>query len=256
MQDASRDNRFADNPLVTADPKIRFYAGVPLIETNNYALGTLCVIDRQPRDISVDQLAALQALARQITGKFELRRISLLLESKNEEFRNLSLTDELTGLYDRRGFMFHAEQQLKIFRSRRADYGLWVMMVDIDGLKAINDNYGHAEGSFVINKVGELLRKIFRGADIAARLGGDEFVVLIINALDEVKELVHKRLALQLAALNAHISKPYPISISYGMVSISFDDKTSIEEMMEKADDAMYENKRSKKHHLKSLVCY
>ena len=175
VKDATEDVRFADNPLVTEEPNIRFYAGTPLITHDNFALGTLCVIDYRPRELYKNQLAALEALGRQVSLRLELRRKSDLLKKANEELRNLSLMDDLTGLYNRRGFFLHAEQQLKLYRSRESERSVWVMVGDFDGLKQINDAYGHPEGSAAIIKTAEILTITFRDADILARLGGDEF---------------------------------------------------------------------------------
>jgi GAF domain-containing protein len=125
INDALSDKRFVANPLVTGDPHIRFYAGAPLVTPDKHSIGTLCVIDREPRQLTEKQLQALQALARQVTTKLELRRTTALLRAANEDLRNLSLTDEVTGLYNRRGFYFHAEQQFKLFRKRHARDGLF-----------------------------------------------------------------------------------------------------------------------------------
>ncbi len=247
VRDTLKDERFAENPLVTGNPNIRFYAGAPLVTPDNHAIGTICVIDREPRDLSESQLQALQALARQVTLKLELRRMSVLLQTANDDLRNLSLTDELTGLFNRRGFMFHAEQQLRLFRSRKTDRGLWLMLADMDGLKKINDTHGHEEGSFAIIEMSEILRKSFRDSDVLARFGGDEFVVLVINALDNVSEKVGDRLERNLAEYNSQSAKDYRLSISYGLIEIRYDDVTSIEEAINLADDAMYEHKRVRK---------
>jgi diguanylate cyclase (GGDEF)-like protein len=247
INDALEDERFADNPLVTGDPNIRFYAGAPLVTPENFTIGTLCVIDREPRQLTDQQLKSLQALARQVTMKLELRRMSLLLQDANEDLRNLSLTDDLTGLYNRRGFMFHAEQQLKLFRSRKTDRSLWMMMLDMDGLKKINDTFGHSEGSFAIIELGKILKNNFRDSDVISRFGGDEFVVLIINTLDEVKEKISERLQKNLEQFNANSGKPYEIAASFGLVPIDFDGKTTVDDALKEADDAMYQHKRSRK---------
>lgn len=248
VNDTLEDERFSQNPLVTGDPNIRFYAGAPLITPDNFALGALCVIDREPRQITDEQLKALEALARQVTLKFELRRTSSLLKSANEELQNLSLTDDLTGLYNRRGFFFHAEQQLKLFRSRKSeDEGLWLMMIDLDGLKKINDTYGHEEGSFAIKKAGELLRGNLRDADVVARFGGDEFVAMMINVADSGSDKIHDRIETSFAAYNKTNEKPYKVAASCGMTEIRFDDDSSIEEIIREADALMYIQKRKRK---------
>lgn len=247
VPDALEDERFADNPLVTGEPKIRFYAGAPLITSENHALGTLCVIDREPRQLSPQQLESLQALARQVTLRLEMRRMSILLQKANDDLRNQSLTDELTGLYNRRGFLIHAEQQLKLFRSRAVDRGLWLMMADMDNLKQINDKFGHHEGSLAIVKIAEIFKSTLRDADIIARLGGDEFTVFIINALDRVEGKLPERLQINLDSYNAQSGKPYNLGLSLGLVPIDFNSQTSIEESMRQADKLMYEHKRNKR---------
>ncbi len=246
IEDATKDKRFADNQLVINDPNIRFYAGAPLVTPNNHAIGTLCVFDRVPRQLTDAQLAALQALAREIATKLELRRMSVLLQESNEQLQNLSLTDDLTGLYNRRGFLLHAEQQLKLFRSRRGNDGLWLMMADMDKLKPINDNFGHHEGSSAIVETAEILRKTFRCSDILARPGGDEFVVLFINAVESPDRAIAQRLQSNFDEHNANTEKPYELSASFGIVSIELDDTASIEEIMKQADEAMYNQKRNK----------
>jgi len=237
IEDATKDRRFADNPLVTDDPNIRFYAGAPLITPDNHILGTLCVIDREPRQLTDSQLEALQALARQITMKLELRRMSVLLQESNEKLKSLTLTDDLTGLFNRRGFLLHAERQLKLFRSRPGRGGLWLMMADMDKLKPINDNFGHEEGSEAIMATAKILQSTFRDSDIVARLGGDEFVVLIINAADDINEKIACRLQTNFDEYNAGSGKPYELALSFGFVSIKHDDANAIDKVIKRADE-------------------
>ena len=247
IEDTTKDERFFDNPMVTSDPNIRFYAGAPLLTPDNYAIGTLCVIDSEARQLTEAQLQSLQALARQLTVKLELRRMSFLLQESNKQLQNLSLTDDLTGVYNRRGFLLHAEQQLKLFRSRPNDSGLFLMMADMDKLKPINDQYGHEEGSAAIIKTAEILRQTFRNADIIARLGGDEFAVLIINAVKNSDRIIAERLQHNFDKYNAGSEKPYKIMASFGIVEVEFESAIAIEEMMKQADEAMYKQKRGKK---------
>lgn len=246
VEDATKDERFAGNPLVTEDPNIRFYVSAPLVTPDNYIIGALCVFDRVPRQLADAQIAALQVLARQITTKLELRRMSELLRISNEQLQNLSLTDDLTGLHNRRGFLLHVEQPFKLFRSRRSDDRLWLLMADMDKLKLINDTFGHDEGSAAIVKTAEILRQTFREADIIARLGGDEFVALFINAVESSDRVIAKRLQSNFDEYNAGSGKPYKLSMSFGVVSVEFSGTDSIEETIKQADEAMYAHKRSK----------
>ncbi|MEP7214127.1 MAG: sensor domain-containing diguanylate cyclase [Acidobacteriota bacterium] len=245
--DAAKDERFASNSLVVGGPRIRFYAGAPLLSKENLALGTLSVLDNQPRSLTERQVEALQALARQLSMRLELRRTTRLLQKANEELKNLSLTDDLTGLYNRRGFFLHAEQQVRQHRSRETEHSMWLMLGDLDGLKQINDTYGHDEGSAAICAAAEILRKTLREADIIARIGGDEFAALILNTLDDVAERLPDRIESNFQAYNHESGKPYDFGISVGLVKVLRDDKTPVNEILDQADRAMYAAKRRRR---------
>lgn len=247
VRDTLNDERFAANPLVVSEPNIRFYAGVPLVASGEEALGTICVIDRQPRQLTERQIESLQALARQVSALLKLRQVSAQLAQANKEMQSLSLTDELTGLFNRRGFMFHAEQQFKLNRTPRGANGLLLLYADLDELKQINDCYGHHEGSAAITAIGEILKQTFRDSDVVARLGGDEFTVLAINADEDSDRLVAARLEENINKSNEKSGKPYKLTLSVGVVVINPNNKTSIEKLMMQADLAMYKNKQSKR---------
>ena len=249
VADASRDERFADNPLVKGDPRIRFYAGVPLVTPDHQSIGSLCVIDRKPRKLNNRTLTALQALGRQVMTRLELRQATNLLKAANNDLQKLSLTDDLTGLFNRRGFMFHAEQQLKLFYTRKIPLDLWLLLGDMDNLKKTNDTFGHQEGSFAIKKTGEIIRESFRDTDIIARIGGDEFGGFIINARPNAGRLMTARLENNLQEFNSVSGKPYALSASFGLLLIDSALRLPIEELLNQADALMYENKRAKTMH-------
>lgn len=175
---------------------------------------------------------------------FQIQDIS---ERKRAEaaLQSLSLVDELTGLYNRRGFLAVTEQYLESFQ--RSDNGLVVLYADLDGLKGINDSLGHLEGDRALVRTAEILKEAFRSSDIIARLGGDEFVLLASVAADESAALLTVRLQEKIDLANAQRNRPYDLSISIGVAHYDPDEACSIEELMERADRVMYEEKRKKR---------
>jgi diguanylate cyclase (GGDEF)-like protein len=157
------------------------------------------------------------------------------------ELGNLALTDELTGLYNRRGFLAMAERQMRL--ARRTGRGMMLFMIDLDGLKEINDTFGHAEGDLALRRASAVLEDTFRDSDLVARLGGDEFAVLGIEAADQSEHTIKVRLFEGLKAINAEESC-YEISLSLGVARFEPCDRTSIGELMARADRAMYQHKR------------
>jgi two-component system, cell cycle response regulator len=157
----------------------------------------------------------------------------------------LSITDQLTGLYNRRGFMTLAEQQLKI--SERTKKGLLLLLfADLDKMKSINDNLGHGKGDNALIEVATILKEVFRESDIIARIGGDEFAVLGIAATKNDLETLENRLQHRIDIHNAIENRDYKISLSIGIAYSDPENRYSIDELMSRADTLMYEQKRSK----------
>lgn len=169
-----------------------------------------------------------------------------------DELRGLSLVDELTGLYNRRGFLTLAEQQLKI--ANRMQRPMLLLFVDMDYLKSINDTFGHQEGDKAINEVGRIMKRNFRDADIVARLGGDEFVVLVVEPGEASPDLFISRLQNTLDARNACEGMRYQLSMSIGVEIYDPAHPCTINELLQRADLAMYEQKRNRKQGLHSRV--
>jgi len=157
------------------------------------------------------------------------------------ELGNLALTDELTGLYNRRGFMAVAERQMRL--GRRTGRGMLLFMMDVNGLKSINDSLGHLEGDCALKRTSAVLEETFRDSDVVARLGGDEFAVLAIEAAGHSEPTIKARLFERLKSISAEQSR-YEISLSVGVARFDPRNVTSIGELMVKADQAMYEHKR------------
>jgi diguanylate cyclase (GGDEF)-like protein len=157
------------------------------------------------------------------------------------ELGNLALTDDLTGLYNRRGFMAMAERQMRL--GRRTGRGMILFMMDVDSLKQINDSFGHLEGDRALKRTAEVLEETFRDSDVIARLGGDEFAVLAIEAAGHSERTIQTRLFDGLKSISAE-QFPYELSLSLGFARFDPRNCTSLEELMAKADQAMYEHKR------------
>lgn len=165
-----------------------------------------------------------------------------------EEIRTLAVTDQLTGLYNRRGFMTLSEQQLKI--AERTGSRLLLLFADLDGMKRINDNLGHLKGDEALMEVADILKKVFREADIVARVGGDEFAVLALGTSVEYPEILKDRLQQQIDLYNSREKRDYKLSLSIGIVDSDSASPVSIDDLMSRADERMYENKRGKTYEL------
>ena len=160
------------------------------------------------------------------------------------ELSSLALTDELTGLYNRRGFLCLTERQLKLVRT--AGHDILLFFIDVDGLKRINDSFGHFEGDCVLIRTAEVLQKTFRESDVLARLGGDEFAALAIEASGNSEAAIMARFRETLETMSAQEPR-YPLSLSVGVVRFTPSTTSSIEELMVQADRVMYVAKRDQR---------
>ena len=159
-----------------------------------------------------------------------------------EALRALALLDELTGLYNRRGFLILAEQQLKT--AHRAKRRMMLLFADFDGLKRINDAFGHPEGDRALIETANVIREVFRESDIVARIAGDEFVVLAIETDGFPAEILIARLQGNLEARNARGDLRYKLSLSTGIARYDPEHPCSLDDLLTQADRAMYEQKR------------
>jgi diguanylate cyclase (GGDEF)-like protein len=234
IPDASLDVRFHDNPLVTDEPHIRFYAGCPLTVANGSKLGTLCIIDREPREFNEDDLALLRDLARM--AEQELAAVQL------------ATMDELTLLSNRRGFEALSLHALGL--CRRMSKPASMLFFDMDLFKQINDRFGHAEGDRALSSFAELLKQTFRESDVLGRLGGDEFAVLVTNAGIGEVNLAVERLRQTVDRFNQKATRGYDISFSVGAVQFDAARHADVAALMAEADALMYEQKQRRSRHV------
>lgn len=188
--------------------------------------------------------AASLASLTSIVGLVLLVLVCRKIRAMETEIRTLSLRDELTGLYNLRGFRFLAEQALRL--AERSGHPFSVLFVDLDHLKQINDSLGHQAGSDFLVDTAELLMSNFRGADVVGRIGGDEFAVAGEFTDEEIQSAV-ARLEFQTSAVATQASGRLPLSLSMGYVTAYPDADLSLDDLLAEADAAMYERKRARK---------
>ena len=177
------------------------------------------------------------ALARALRLGIERNRLHTAL-------LDLALVDDLTGLYNRRGFLTLATRDLRL--ARRGDETLLVAFADLDDLKRVNDSAGHAVGDRALRDTAAVLKRTFRESDLVARLGGDEYAVLVRHALPGSAEILAERLKKQLREFNRRAARPYQLSISLGFATHKASTLSSVAGLLDRADRALYRDKRRK----------
>ena len=230
VPDALADDRFSDNPLVTNEPYIRFYAGVPLALGDGCKVGTLCVIDQDPRTLSPSEIGLLKDLAEMVTHELVALRLATM--------------EDLTQLSNRRGFTVLAQHALDV--CRRLEKNATFLYFDLDNFKDINDRFGHSEGDIALVKFAEHLRLAFRESDVSGRLGGDEFGTLLIDSDMAGVDLALERLRDHVDKQNTLASRGYELQYSIGMITFDPSSHDDISALIKAADKLMYEHKQRK----------
>ena len=228
IPDALADPRFSDNPLVTGAPNVRFYAGCPLQVSNGSKIGTLCLIDVEPREFDSESTALLQDLARMVEQEIEAVQLATM--------------DELTSLSNRRGFEVLAQYALAA--SQRLKHPVSLLFFDLNGFKKINDSLGHAEGDRALVSFANVLQSVFRSSDIIGRMGGDEFSVLLANSSAAVTTIALARLQAALDVRNIADQRGYDIRYSVGCIEFDPGRHQDIQQLLADADAAMYAHKK------------
>lgn len=163
VPDATLDVRFARNPLVTGDPRIRSYLGIPLETPDGYNLGALCAIDTKTRTFSKNEIAILSSFAKLVLNEFELRQIAM--------------SDGLTGTMTRRAWTEAADKEFALHRRHGSDVS--IIVFDVDHFKKVNDLHGHPAGDQVLRTLTQRCKSAVRDGDMIGRIGGEEFAILL-----------------------------------------------------------------------------
>ena len=251
VNDTHEHETFRDIGMVTNPPNVRFYAGVPLINNDGYALGSLCVIDVHPSELNDFQYNSLVSLARQIIALLELRRNTMIMEKQkselefkqtkieklNQELTDLSLTDELTGLWNRRALNNELKKELN--RGQRNKQTMAFMMLDIDNFKKLNDDHGHSFGDDAIKNLAVILENETRETDFCIRFGGDEFIILMPDTNHSKVDLISNRIRKKFEEQKFNSET---LTVSIGITIINNYD-VSEDDLLKLTDDCLYKAK-------------
>lgn len=224
VPNALKDERFRDNPMVTAEPHIRFYAGRPIRSKTGHTVGTLCLIHPQPRMLSENEKTILDDLASMVEDELNSQRLALL--------------DELTGLTNRRGFLQIGNQLLALCRQNQK--GIDLVYLDLDNFKPINDSFGHQAGDQVLKEFALALVRNVPESDVIGRIGGDEFAILCSGCenIETPLRRLRDNLDIKVGELR--------LGFSAGTVRHDGPGAGDIESLVRHADERMYAEKRGR----------
>lgn len=231
VEDTKTDKRFADNPLVTQAPNIRFYAGRPIKAPDGSNIGTLCVIDRTPKKFNQEDIEALDDLARLVECEFKTPV--------------QSTSDERTGLTNRRGFIDISHHVLTV--CERTSLPATLLYFNLGNQKPANKRQNKEQEERAALEFSKMLLKTFRISDIIARLEIDEFCVLLTGADKDTTMIPLNRLYTKLDNFNAKKTIPYELDVSYGMVNYDRNEHHSITDLLAEADMLMYVQKNMRR---------
>lgn len=231
VPDASTDLRFVENPLVTGNPGIRFYAGMPLKMADGVRVGTVCVIDRKPRELKTHEEQILRDLASLAVHELELRRAASC--------------DPLTGAWNRRMLELVADREFAA--AERLGRPFSVAVMDIDHFKAINDRYGHDTGDAALVRFASRFRDVMRVDDWLFRIGGEEFATILTGYVSDTAALALERFRVALAETDIpHPDGSFRMTVSIAVIDATDDSgrrSGPLPRLLERADAGLYRAK-------------
>ncbi|HUF71294.1 MAG TPA: sensor domain-containing diguanylate cyclase [Gammaproteobacteria bacterium] len=245
FEDTKKEPAVSKHPLVTNAPQFRFYAGLPIMDENGDLCGTFCVFDQKPRQLSPADKATLEDLAqlaqREILGE-RMKTVHTSLTAKLGIARRESMMDPLTRLWNRRGASVMIKGALD--EAKRQGSSVAVAILDLDNFKQVNDTFGHQIGDEVLRKTALRLIQSLRNNDCVCRFGGDEFLLIMKDADTDTARAAAERIRRQVS------ETPIPtrhgditVSTSIGFVVGAGETDTSVEDLIERADQALLKSK-------------
>jgi diguanylate cyclase (GGDEF)-like protein len=240
-RDASELHGFRTSALASLAPDTPLFRA--LADTVDRGTIYRAEVRAHPREVATSWLR-VRAVA--VDGGLALT-LTDIRERKREaaRLRRASMTDALTGLVNRRGFVTTAEAQLA--HARAAGEDMLLFYVDCDGFKQLNDVHGHLTGDRALKEIGRALRSAVRETDVVGRMGGDEFTILAVDAIGDCADQIRSRIYEQIDALNSQHLLPAPVAVSIGHVYIAHTNTNDLESLLAAADQDLYHHKRSRR---------
>ncbi|MBE9399507.1 diguanylate cyclase [Pontibacterium sp. N1Y112] len=237
VRDAPNEDKWKDADPVKDGP-VRSYLGMPITWPDGTLFGTICVIDTKSSDYQSNQIELLEQFRDMIDA-------DLRMMFAYEEIKTLALTDEMTGVSNRRGLKVLGAQRIK--DAKRFGLSIGIAYLDIDNLKALNDEHGHQAGDVCISTLAQAMKNCCRENDIIARLGGDEFVVMLLTDTHDHLQVLCQRLENEFNRLCSESDILSDSGISYGYCCRHGNHPISLDTLIEEADRSMYKHKKAKK---------
>lgn len=230
--------------------------GIEFLDLLEKEVPVVMLTDMDDENISINSVkhgAQDYLVKEEVDGRSLFRAVRYAIERQRltSAIKELSFVDYLTGLYNRRGFMLFAKQHILL--ANRKKKKMCVFFCDIDGLKHINDTYGHDQGDRLINFAAKIIKESFRASDIVARIGGDEFAILAFEATIESSEHIIRHIKKNMKSFNDSRKNKFRISLSIGISQYDPDQPDTIEQLLVQADKKMYEKKKQKLKHYEAL---
>ena len=246
VPDTHLDPRFHDNPLVTGNPYIRFYAGCPIKSPRGYKYGTICLIDTISRELSKEDIFLLQDIGALVETEI-LKQGACTAQEKIiqhlDQAKLASMVDPLTRLWNRDGMINILNNQLEEFGQTGKRFGIGLL--DIDDFKSINDNFGHDVGDVVLRSLSKFLVRLTRDKDAVSRWGGEEFLMLINDPdkhqVHKIAERIRKRIEKHPIIIND--KHALSLTVTVGLTMYNDDVSLRLEDFIKQADQAMYKGK-------------